>query len=251
MSVAASTGMRTASTSSTSARASSSSVTGSPTIRNSTSTSCPWWNALNSQFSAAAPRPGPPRRWLLGPVDVLLGHGEVGVVARLGRPAGPGRRSRRTSANGISAFISATAVSRSPSWSAVRSSGGSARAPCCVMAPVSTRRRAGSQVGRNNRRDAPRHLQHPARALARRRAGGPRPVRRRRPRPRRRRARAAGGGPRPAPVARRRPDRPGRRGDGRPGAPVRGRRCTASPGLWTAATGDHQPRDGVATASRS
>ena len=44
--------MRTASTSSTSARASSSSVTGSPTIRNSTSTSWPWWNALNSQFSA-------------------------------------------------------------------------------------------------------------------------------------------------------------------------------------------------------
>ena len=91
-SVALSTGIRTASTSSTSLRASSSSVTGSPTIRNSTSTSCPWWNALNSQFSAGSSTSRPAAAMaVLGPVDVLLGHREVGVVAGLRRAARPRR----------------------------------------------------------------------------------------------------------------------------------------------------------------
>ena len=101
---------------------------------------------------------------------------------------------------------------------------------------------------------AHRDLQHPARALPGRRPGRRRPAGRRRQEPGRRRARPPGGRPRPAALLRRRPDRGGRRGDGRRRSTSSSPRSPARPGgTWMAATGEEQPGSatyGIALLSR-
>ena len=146
-------------------------------------------------------------------------------------------------AYGISAWPSATAASRSAVLEGGAVVGRIDQGALLVMERLSTRRRAGSQVGQDNRSgDAPRDLQHPARALPRRRRGRPRtgsapPCATSTPTCSRCRRSTVTSRARTAPTSRPSPPRRWARPSTASSPP-----CTATPGLWTAATGDQQPR---------